>query len=162
MDYNIFVKEWIKRSERKEGKDYIDIGDKFISLWIAFNAWLKSSFGEAKADFQLIDEVVKLEEMNNVFEKLKKDNNEFQQLLVYLQGYSVVDMRYPKDEDKKISYDGSFDLLIRSLYAIRCNLFHGRKNIDDDKKDRELVFLAYQILLPLFKEYLSDNEPNLL
>ncbi len=159
MDYNIFITKWIKRSERKETKDFVDIGDKFISLWIAFNAWMKNKFGEAKNDSDLIEETIDLKEMEGIFENLKKKDDEFQRLLLVLQNYIIVDMRYPEEQSRKINYNGSFKSLIKSLYKIRCNLFHGRKNIEDNKNDKKLVCLAYKILLPLFKTYLKKREP---
>lgn len=156
MDYNIFITEWVKRSKRREGKDYIDMGDKFISLWIAFNAWAKNKFGETKSDSDLIKETINFTEMKDVFRNLKKDD-EFQQLLLVLQNYSIADMRYPEEKSKKIKYDGSFKSLVESLYRIRCNLFHGRKNLEANKDDENLVRLAYKILSALFKKYLEKN-----
>ena len=60
------------------------------------------------------------------------------------------------NDEKNKKYDGTFESLIRTIYQIRCNLFHGRKDINDDEKDIKLVYLAYDILLPLFKKYLSN------
>ena len=152
MDYNNFIKEWIRRSDREENKDFVDIGDKFISLWIAFNAWLKSQFGEKKCDRDLKNNLISFSPIESVFNEFKKDNKE----LAKLRNYRIKNMKFPEDELKKISYDGSFKSLIEVLYEIRCNLFHGRKDINDDEKDIKLVYLAYDILLPLFKKYLSN------
>ena len=43
-DYKQFTKKWLERAERD--KVCVDKGDKFISLWIAFNAWMREKFGE--------------------------------------------------------------------------------------------------------------------
>ncbi|MBU2494875.1 MAG: hypothetical protein KJ571_19815 [Bacteroidetes bacterium] len=159
MDYNIFIKEWVKRSERKEGEDFIDIGDKFISLWIAFNAWLKSQFGENKYDCDLKNDLISFSPMEDVFNEFKNNNKELDRL----RNYKVKNMKFPEDESKKKSYNGSFSLLIEVLYEIRCNLFHGRKDLNsDDQIDKELVELAYKILSPLFKKYLEIYNFNLL
>lgn len=156
MEHKIFIKEWIKRSERKEAVDYIDKGDQFICLWISFNAWMKSKFGEKLNDNVLIDRVVVFNELENVFDELKKEQT-FNQNLIWLTGYKVADMRDSDNDERKEKYDGTFESLIRTIYQIRCNLFHGRKNFDDNKTDFELVCLANDILLPLFKKYLQNN-----
>lgn len=150
----IFIKEWIRRSERNVEKDFVDIGDKFISLWIAFNAWQKDMFGEAEKEVMLIEKVSNFDPMKKVFIEFKRDNKKLDELAEF----RVIDRRFPDNESKTVSYNGSFESLIKSLYAIRCNLFHGRKNFDDNESDRKLVELAYYILNPLFKKYLKDKE----
>lgn len=153
MNYDIFIEEWLRRSDREENKDFIDMGDKFISLWIAFNAWLKSQFGENKPDSVLKDNLINFLPMESVFNEFKKENKK----LVKLKDYKIINMQYPEDEKKEKNYDGSFKSLIESLYQIRCNLFHGRKSFEDNQIDKELVKLAYKILSSLFKKYLENN-----
>jgi hypothetical protein len=41
----VFVERWMTKAER--GQILIDDGDRFISLWIAFNGGMKCEFGEA-------------------------------------------------------------------------------------------------------------------
>lgn len=155
MDYSIFIRKWIERSERKIGNDFIDIGDCFISLWIAFNALLKSKYGEGLTDRKLIEKIILDEEIIKVFNEVKEKNISAQEALEVLGQYDILDMRDPYNVAKKINYDGSFKLLIEGLYQIRCNLFHGRKDVNEDKKDIELVSSAYGVLLPILKGYLS-------
>ena len=150
--WEVFTKRWLERAER--GKQCIDDGDRFISLWVAFNGWLKGKYGETIDDHSLIEKVKKLVEMEHVFDDLKNSSNSFVRDLNELSSYEVHDMRYPNDRHPK-KYDGTFGSLIATIYKIRCNLFHGRKNINDNEKDFKLVVLAYRILLPLFKEYLA-------
>lgn len=154
-NYEIFTYRWLARAERQQ--EYIDDGDRFISLWIAFNGWMKLKFGEAVQDKTLLNRLKKSEEMRIVFEDLRRNKTSFNESLRELSQYTVADMRHLEDQNKVKKYDGSFDSLIDVLYRVRCNLFHGRKNIDEDKKDFELVGLSYRILLPLFKAYLSTN-----
>lgn len=154
IQYSLFTEEWIKRAERR---GELDDGDRFISLWIAFNGWMKGEFGEDQYDSVLLDSVKSFSDMIEVFEGLKNDDTEFSKNLGELQQYGVVDMRDPNNENKIINYDGNFESLIDTIYQVRCNLFHGRKNVDDNKKDFELVSLSYRILLPLLKEYLNKN-----
>lgn len=153
VNWKIFTEGWLQRAER--GHRIIDDGDRFISLWIAFNGWMKWKFGEAVKDRTLIDRLKKSEEARIVFEDLRRNKTSFNESLRELSQYTVADMRHLEDQNKVKKYDGSFDSLIEVLYQVRCDLFHGRKDINEDKKDIELVSLAYRILLPLFKTYLS-------
>lgn len=152
MEYKIFVQKWLERSERT--KRLVDKGDNFIALWISFNGWMKLKFGEKLSDKTLIDYVVSLKEFEEIFNTMQEEQL-FNDNLLKLKDYSVKDMRDPDNEDKHIGYCDSFESLIRTIYKIRCNLFHGRKNFEEDKNDFELVCLAYDILLPLFKKYLQ-------
>ena len=154
MEYEIFTRKWLERSERQN--ENVDKGDNFIALWISFNSWMKLKFGEKDSDSVLISKVGQLDEFKSTFIELKSEVS-FNQNLMKLAEYAVIDMREPNNGDKNKEYDGSFESLINTIYQIRCNLFHGRKNINDDRNDFELVCLAYDILLPLFKKYLQKN-----
>lgn len=154
--WQIFTEKWLQRAERTQR--CLDDGDRFISLWIAFNGWMKGEFGEKQNDKDLIKEVKKNQPFKDTFIKLRNDSMEFRQNLDKLSNYSVLDMRYMDDPSKYKRYDGSFQSLLEVIYQVRCNLFHGRKDVDDDRKDFELVSLSYNILLPLFKEYLQARK----
>lgn len=153
VDWRIFAEGWLQRAER--GRVFVDDGDRFISLWIAFNGWMSGKFGEDTADGNKIRSVKKMQDFQEVFERLREDNLSFKECLDKIEGISVVNMQFRKNREQVYRYDGTFESLIEVIYRVRCNLFHGRKNIDEDKKDIELVRLAYRVLLPLFKTYLS-------
>jgi len=152
INYEIFTEKWLQRAER--GKEYIDDGDRFISLWIAFNGWMKGKFGEAVKDSTLVKRVKKSGEVQQIFKNMKNDKK-FAELLQQLSTYTVIDMRYPNDNSRLKKYDGNLDSLMGVLYRVRCNLFHGRKDVEEDQKDFELVRLSYQILLPLLRKLLG-------
>ena len=155
VNWEIFTERWLQRAER--GRVFVDDGDRFISLWIAFNGWMKRKFGEAVKDCTLIDRLKESEEARIVFEDLRRNETSFNESLRELSQYTVADMRYLEDQNKVKKYDGSFDSLIEVLYRVRCNLFHGRKEINEDKKDFDLVKLSYRILLPMFKAFLYNT-----
>lgn len=150
-----FIKEWILRSERKEGIEFIDMGDKFICLYISFNAWQKDKYGSEKKDDILKNETISNDEMRNAFNVVKEN---ISKELDRLKQFNILDMRNPEDLSKAKKYNNSFESLIECLYQIRCNLFHGRKNYQDNLIDKELVELGYKILHPIFKEYLSEHQ----
>lgn len=153
IDWRVFTERWLKRAER--GHHIIDDGDRFISLWIAFNGWMRGKFGEDKGDRNQIESVKCMRDFKEVFNQLRGNNLAFKECLDKLEGLSVVNMQFKKNREDVYRYDGTFESLIEVIYQVRCNLFHGRKDIDEDKKDIELVSLAYRILLPLFKAYLA-------
>ncbi len=156
--WKIFTEKWLERAER--GHRIIDDGDRFISLWIAFNGWMRGKFGEDQTDRCQIESVKEMQDFKEVFNNLKINDPAFKEHLDKLGSLSVVDMRFRNGREEIVRYDGTFESLIEVIYQVRCNLFHGRKDIDEDKKDFELVKLSYQILLPLFKEYLYHSQRN--
>jgi len=155
INWRVFTERWLERAER--GHRIIDDGDRFISLWIAFNGWMRGKFGEDIGDRSQIESVKRLQDFKEVFTQLREDNIAFKESLDKLEGLSVVNMQFRNNREDVYRYDGNFGSLIEIVYQVRCNLFHGRKNIDEDKKDFELVVLSYRILLPLFKANLSTN-----
>lgn len=154
IDYHEFELKWLDRAKRQD--KIVDEGDKFISLWIAFNGWMKRNFGEEKSDRDLIERVKKFQNIKGVFETLKSGNNEFFETLEELSKHSIANMKFIKKSNEIKRYDGTFESLIEAVYQIRCNLFHGRKNPVEDNKDYKLVCLAYDILLLLFEKYIED------
>jgi len=154
--WDIFTERWLARAERSL-KERIDDGDRFISLWIAFNGWMRGTYGEDKDDRVLLDKVKNSSKFHNVFLSMKGREPEFSDNLLELGKYTVINMKYPNDPRKTLTCDGTFSSLMEVLYSIRCNLFHGRKDVSENEKDIQLVSLAYQILLPLFKRYLKEH-----
>lgn len=156
MEYAHFTEGWLRRAERPNDVK-LDYGDRFISLWIAFNGWLKKEYGEALFDKDLIDAVKNNDQMVKTFNILKSDYKEFITNFSKLKWYNVMDMRYNNSQAINCRTKEDFGEYIAVIYRVRCNLFHGRKNISDSKDDYNLVVLAYKTLLPLFKEYLREN-----
>lgn len=152
IDHQYFTEKWIERAERNDRT--LDKADRFISLWIAFNGWMRGKFGESKSDHELLSKVKKLDKMENIFSRLKSECHNFSENLNELEKYDVVNMRFTDYRNKDKKYNGTFGSLIETIYQIRCNLFHGRK--ETYGKDFRLVCLAYDILSPLFKKYLKE------
>ena len=152
-DNQRFTKEWLKRASDSTRK--IDKGDLFLCLWIAFNGWMKSQYNEQATDSCLIEKVKTNPDLKSIFSELEKST--LHNVLGELKGFTVLNMRYPSNSSEEKVYDGTFESLIDVLYKIRCNLFHGRKNIEEDENDKKLVYLAYDILFPLFDLYNSRH-----
>ncbi|MDD3493234.1 MAG: hypothetical protein PHU95_05735 [Candidatus Thermoplasmatota archaeon] len=151
VNYEYYTKNWLERANRTENEDYIDIIDKFISLWIAFNGWMKNTFGEGATDRKLIEYAIEHPPMQEVFSDLQKNNAEFGASLERLGGYRIVGTK-----ESLYLYDGSLSSLLEFLYQVRCNLFHGRKDTVD--RDLDIIRDSFQVLIVLFEDYLSKNE----
>jgi hypothetical protein len=160
MDYNNFIREWLRRAEREKVR--IDNADKFISLWIAFNAWLKKEYGEGTSDSVMIKRAKGNDGLKETFRELSASDRDFQKNLKELMKYTVIDMRDPENEQKEKRCIGDYKSFLDAVYQIRCNLFHGRKNVEENKKDEELVTLALKLLHPLFKKHIHIGDQGII
>ncbi|APV43736.1 hypothetical protein Dform_00377 [Dehalogenimonas formicexedens] len=149
IDYQYFVSLWIERCDRNT----LDDGDRFINLWIAFNGWMKGLFGENSTDATLITKTKTYAQLEAGFQRLK-ENADFNRYLISIQKSPIIDMR---NDNKIVTFDGNFTTYIDAIYQIRCNLFHGRKDVERDERDKELVSCAYNTLRPLFESVLHST-----
>ena len=143
------IKRWFEKSEEQS-----NVFDKFISLWISFNAFYANNHLQNKECEQLcifIDKYERLVSETKIFM-----NPVFKQLYNYIntdkipKGY-IQNLRYKTEEKRKnegSSYArlDSFKDFIFVVYQIRCNLFHGGKNTENGQ-DIKLVSFANNALL---------------
>jgi len=140
------VVQWFDRSQ--DTVNWPSIFDRFIFLWIAFDAWGSNESGQIND--KMID-WVKTSRMKVIFRVLR---NDLEPLLLVLSkkgdipnhlGRKRVGLHDPHD----------FHKLMEVLYQIRNNLFHGHKS-PGDNEDIEIVTLAYGILSPLMKPLVEE------
>jgi hypothetical protein len=100
----------------------------------------------------LIDTLKQRNDLTQEHSRLMKNDSEFRKDLNRLAVFRVYDMRYPMrtDKTKNITNTENFGEVLEVIYQVRCNLFHGKKSMDDPH-DKELVELSYRILTNLFK-----------
>jgi len=157
--WGLFAKQWLERAERRDA--VVDDADRFLCLWIAFNGWMKSQYGESSTDDRLIECAKRDTGLFQHFKQLQENDNEFKENLDSLSVFQIADLRYVGDveqpENAAIQYDGSYDSLMDALYRVRCNLFLGNKDPAEETKDKELISLTYNILYPLFKGYFKSS-----
>ncbi|MFC2008169.1 hypothetical protein ACFLT0_00550 [Chloroflexota bacterium] len=142
--YKTLITESLRRAEKP--KRTIDLIDKFIWLWIAFNGWMKAIFGEDTKEWRMIAQVKQLKEMESVYIALKENNQQFRKNLDKLGEIPFVNLRYINNESKDENtrypkYNNTFESLIELIYQIRNNLFHGMKD-SQIKEGRKLVDLG--------------------
>lgn len=135
---NRLVDHWFKRAvgENIQFDDF----DRFVSLWIAFNAW-----GTAKLDSNLITS----------FRNLIGTDQSFLNEVKMLKDLCPVTRgkHYRRSDSATISDVNNFPEVLEVIYVIRNNLFHGEKL--DDPRDRALVLHAFGILSKLFEKVKS-------
>ena len=146
------IYRWYKKSQQEDK----NIFDRFISLWISFNAYysrnnLKLSEHEQLDLFQNANKVI----FSSV---VKADNVEFLKFKEYIATKNqnagfIQNLRYEVgDEKNKKRYQNleSLNEYLGCVYQIRCNLFHGGKDVADTQ-DETLVELALSTLSILLK-----------
>ena len=99
------------------------------------------------------------------FQRLMRENKEFRSLVRRLLNIRVINFRELKkrEEAKRkgkqrnnqpeyryLKNENDFDSLIDIIYQVRCNLFHGMKNIRAEM-ERELINTCYLILNELYQ-----------
>lgn len=159
-----FTITWFYRALAKRE---IDIGDRFICLWICFNSIIRKTYGENLKDSDLIDKVAESYEWRKALEEVMDEHLEIEikslsELLPIKNmktGKPLINKRTKRPFDKNDNLT-EFSNLIRIIYAVRCNLFHGRKYSFDyeGSKDFKLIKLCYLIFTPIMEFYLSDNK----
>ncbi len=151
--------EWYKLGMQKEQEAACDTFTPFIMYWIAFNCLY--NICRNKYEHERIGAYcgkrVKILKRYNAFKQ--------KEIAIFMNG-AVYDMwgddqgkckmRYQKlvenDEKDKII------ALFKTMYQVRCNLFHGSKRIDDNR-DKELVKSA-TVILKGYLEVLLDVKNN--
>ncbi len=141
------IKQWFQRSQGKKTKAD-NIFDKFISLWFSFNAWGNYQTNTI-TDSKMINQLKTNYELQQTYAQLICNNKDFHNIITRLQRFQVLDMRYPNRRGKSITDINKFDEVLEIIYQVRCNLFHGKKRLNDSH-DKELVEISYTVLTRLF------------
>ncbi|MFC1955186.1 hypothetical protein ACFLWZ_01390 [Chloroflexota bacterium] len=96
MNWEIFTDRWLQRAER--GQVFVDDGDRFMSLWIAFNGWMRGRFGEAIGDRNQIESVKEMQDFKDVFNNLKTKDVKFRECLEKLEILPIVNMQFRNNQ----------------------------------------------------------------
>lgn len=152
------ILRWFQKSQQEDD----NVFDRFISLWIAFNAYYIGNNLKESEHRQLI---IFKNSNKVIFSSVVKANNvEFVKFKEYIAmknqnaGF-IQDLRHEVgDEKHKKRYQNleSLSEYLNCVYQIRCNLFHGGKDIVD-AQDKELVKLALATLSIFLKKVFEEN-----
>jgi len=137
------VVRWFKKSQ--DNQQGLDDFDRFIALWISFDAW---GCNESGAMERSMINWVAGSSMAQVFRKawpqLEPD-------LIALKSKGPIP-NYVTGNPVTINNLRDFKEVMEAIYLIRNNLFHGHKS-PDDKDDQEFVNLAYHIMSVLLEPF---------
>lgn len=136
------IKVWYEKSFMEN-----DHFSKFLFLWICFNAWLAYRSGK-DIDAHMIDWlVVQTASTSDLIEKYEtlKINKHFSNALKELANQAPIKDSRGIRKDINIIDENDFENIVRAIYRIRCNLFHGGKSANESR-DLKLVVLSNVIL----------------
>lgn len=121
------IVRWYNRSQKRRTKAFT-IFDQFISLWVAFNSWGTFVTKQSK-DRDMINTIKNNKVLVDRYDSLIKDD-QFKNDISRLAKYGILDMR-PGYEDRltQIQDQNDFGQVLDAIYQVRCNLFHGQKDI---------------------------------
>ncbi len=151
----------------------------FMNTWMAFNGWMESVTGGG-SDAAMISALAENRRMTDAFDELVDQNRAFREyVLDFADMWPVLNVRDVRKKlgydafwnmDRDALFEACFredvkmqpvgwttdDLptwpqLIRTIYLIRCNLFHGAKS-PQNGRDRDLVRQADWILRSFIRE----------
>lgn len=149
------VVRWHERSKSNE-LEVKDIFDRFICLWIAFNAW-GNGVTRTDQDAQMIDELARDPQLREVFGRCLKEPG-FRERVAEIKGRGIprygLDRRGMLRTPFVLADETSLDQVLHAAYYIRCNLFHGRK-VPSDEWDVILVDWAYFVVGRIFDEIIG-------
>jgi len=160
-----FVKDWIDKAESyRDMGDLRQVFDKFISLYVAYNAIyaevqrMMLEDGKIKEKhcgdkMAAVYHISKYLGYNELADEFRKHNNELDEIksiirshdfILHSRGADRLDLR-KKDEAllKEIESEQSesfSEAVLLAIYLTRCNLFHGAKAYVDDQE---------RVLLPM-------------
>lgn len=144
----------------------------FMSLWMGFNGWMESVTG-ADHDAAMITAIAENRRATDAYEELMQDDDFQRRVMAFSQLWPVLNVRdvrqklgrdafWAQDRDELFDRrrrvgvrmqpvgwtDGdvpTWPQLLRTIYCVRCNLFHGAKS-PQHGRDRDLVRRSDRIL----------------
>lgn len=147
---------WLKKAKTEQ-----DHFDQFVSLWFALNA-LYNQFFEGSEGGALNNLVFSSQyRLNNAktFKILNSKNAMFftKRIIRDCRGNRIDTAEWASKLKNKGSYPRNrLWALIRILYQVRCNLFHGNKMYERDS-DQQVVSKAAAVLMLILNAYLIKS-----
>jgi len=148
------IVNWFRRSQG-ELVDEFTIFDKFVSLWISFNAW-GTYQSQKDTDRQMIEWTKSNEALKERLGELLTNDSDFIQDISDLKNMCPIQRHKPYrgSHEVNITSINNFNEVLEAIYVMRCNLLHGFKD-PEDIRNQTLIRLAFQILSKLFSEIVN-------
>jgi len=145
------IKQWYYKNLPK---DYFSA---FTTLWIGFNAYYKRKFSGVNGDHNMVISLYTNEEYKTLFANLMENKNFSKTVKDLKEELAHKPLIRMNNKDKyNISDEPNIEEVFEALYVVRNNLFHGDKEITDER-DEKIVKFSYQILKQFMKEIISRD-----
>lgn len=138
-----FIKVWYKNKASRENDPIF----KFLCLWICFNAW-SDYRSEQERDAEMLDWLVNqtadTSDLIREYEHARQTES-FNNLLGSLATLSPIYDSRGRRDPIEIQNENDRRNIIRGIYRVRCNLFHGGKEANN-QRDQKLISVCTEIL----------------
>jgi len=139
------VEKLINNWHRKANEDN-DIFSKFVFLWFCMEIWITyNSPGKNQRECVNNLKSGNIQEIKTAYNESKKHIDlEINKLV----GECPIFNDTRPGEEVNIANNDDFENIVEAIYTIRNNLFHAKKDPNDESRDKPLVLLAGNILNP--------------
>ena len=128
--------------------------DSLIYAWISFDSFTCLKFPNFRVD-------IRNEDFSIHFQRLYEEHSfsdRFKKSRVGIVQYSIPDMRPGStNEPFKIQDPRKLSEIIKAIYNVRCNLFHGGKEVNN-KEARDLIKYASELLYEILEVVLQREK----
>ena len=121
---------------------------RFIAAWISFNAHYGDRYPNARDDADAIERFAADLEAQRIHDRLLRDDRTYGEAVAFFADHGVFDHRM--DRTRHVDRERSLRSILRCLYAVRCNLFHGNKALVD-LRDRRVVQHGLDIMTRILR-----------
>jgi hypothetical protein len=129
---------------------------KFIAVYIAFNAIYDCRYENENDPARKIAKFSEDEFMKKRHINLLGAETEYYSAVKCLAEKGIINMQKPKEEPFKIKRLEYLNQVMRCIYQVRCNLFHGDKS-PGEPRDVNLVKSSYTILSLLITPWIDSR-----
>jgi len=139
------IKHWYEHADSHDSYE-----DRFIALWISFNGYC-TMLSSGSQESRMMEWVKRNHGFKNAYHEMLDASPEFRRCLEELKSLCpVIDMRPGLGyKSKTITDIRNFDQTLDVIYKIRCNLFHGSKDLTSER-DKRLAMLGYDVLRRIY------------
>jgi hypothetical protein len=122
---------------------------QFVAAWMAFNALYASRIQHKHGDLEKVLEFSNVEKVSECHLRLITSNSNYISAVGTLMSKGIFDP--VKREKRRISDTRKLNEVLRCIYQVRCNLFHGGKS-PEDMRDRKIIESSLLIISELLQE----------
>ena len=126
---------------------------RFLALWVAFNGLYSLTFPEAKSEAAQIRSFGNWDKAKKAHAEALGTNNTLYRGAIDILGEKGV-FNYLTKNVERITDIQDLQGVVRLVYRVRCNLFHGRK-VPSNLRDHKLVEASHIIVSELMRRLIE-------